>query len=89
VEFEWDPEKAERNFAKHRIRFIEAESIFIDDQLLTILDESTEEERYIAIGREYAGRILFVVYTARGESIRLISARTATAKERAEYEKRK
>ncbi len=89
MEFEWDPEKAESNFAKHGVRFTEAVSVFIDDQLLTTLDESTEEERYIAIGREYSRRILFVVYTARAESIRLISARKATAKERAEYEKRK
>ena len=89
MEFEWDPKKAEINFEKHRVRFAEAATIFIDNNLLTMLEESGEEERYIAIGREYAGRILFVVYAVRGESIRLISARKATAKERAEYEKRK
>jgi len=89
VEFEWDPEKAESNFIKHGIRFMEAASVFIDDQLLTTLDQSTEEERYIAVGRGYAARVLFVVYTVRGESIRLISARKATAKERGEYEQRK
>ena len=82
MEFEWDPEKAEGNFTKHGIHFIEAESVFIDDRLVTMFDDSGEEEdRYIAIGREYAGRILFVVYAVRGESIRLISARKATAKE--------
>ncbi len=89
MEFEWDPEKAASNFKKHRIRFTEAASVFIDNNLFTMFDESSEEERYIAIGREYAGRILFVVYAVRGENIRLISARKATAKERMEYEKKK
>ena len=71
------------------MRFTEAASIFVDDNRLTMFDEGDEEERYISIGREYAGRIFFVVYAVRGESIRLISARKATAKERREYENRK
>jgi uncharacterized DUF497 family protein len=89
VEFEWDPEKAESNSRKHGVLFTEATSVFIDSNLLTMFDDSGEEERYIAIDREYAGRILFVVYANRGETIRLISPRKATAKEREEYEKRK
>jgi uncharacterized DUF497 family protein len=89
VEFEWDPEKAESNFQKHRIRFFEAASVFIDDALVTVFDESTQEDRYIGIGRDYMGRVLFVVYTARGERIRLISARKAKANEFRQYEKRR
>ena len=82
VEFEWDPEKAERYFRKHRVRFAEAETIFKDDNLLTLFDETGDEERFIAIGLGSQGEILYVVYTARGENIRLISARKATLRER-------
>jgi uncharacterized protein len=89
VEFEWDPEKADSNFRKHRVRFFEAASVFVDDALLVVFDESAQEERYIGIGRDYMGRALFVVYTARGERIRLISARKAKNNELSQYEKRK
>ncbi len=41
------------------------------------------EDRYIAIGM--GGDVLFVVFTGRGENIRLISARLATEKERRLY----
>ena len=71
------------------MRFTEAVSIFVDNNLLTLFDDGGEEERYIAIGRDYAGRILFVVYAIRGASTRLISARKATAKQCRQYENRK
>ena len=89
MEFEWDPEKAASNSKKHRIRFTEAVTIFKDDWLLTILDEIGDEERYIAVGRGSLGEILAVVYTVRGENIRVITARKATRRECLEYEKRK
>lgn len=89
MQFEWDPQKAESNFRKHRVRFLDAQSVFEDERLLTVFDESADEERYIAIGRGYRGLILLVVYVIRGEKIRLISARKATTGERQEYEKNK
>jgi uncharacterized protein len=89
VEFEWDPEKAASNFRKHRVRFAEARTIFKDSRLLTIFDETSDEERYIAIGHGSGGKILLAVYTVRGENLRLISARKATPRERREYENRK
>jgi uncharacterized DUF497 family protein len=89
VEFEWDPEKAESNFRKHRVRFAEATKIFNDHNFLTMLDEMTDEERYIAVGFGSRGRVLSAVYTVRGESVRLISARKATRAELEQYENRK
>jgi len=89
VEFEWDPEKAEGNLRKHRVRFAEAETVFKDEILLTTFDETLDEERYTAVGVGSRGTILFVVYTIRGETIRLISARKATRRECREYENRK
>jgi uncharacterized protein len=89
VEFEWDPEKAASNFRKHRVRFTEAETIFRDENLLTLFDDTSDEERYVAIGLGSLGEILYVVYTVRDEIIRLISARKATRIERGKYEYRK
>jgi uncharacterized DUF497 family protein len=45
-----------------------------------------QEERWITLGRDALGRLLVVVYTWRGESVRLISARLATARETTQYE---
>ncbi len=88
MEFEWDSEKAESNRKKHRVRFAEAETVFKDDSLLTIFDETSDEERYIAIGVGSSGEILYVVYTVRNEHIRTISARKATQQECRQYEDR-
>ena len=85
LHFEWDEKKAEINLEKHGISFETAAKVFLDEDRLEIYDEvhSTEEDRYITIGR--AGEILFVVYTERTPKIRLISARRATPKERRLY----
>ena len=48
---------------------------------------ATSEERYVMIGLDALGRLVVVVYTYRGESIRIISARKATKAERKYYEK--
>lgn len=85
LKFEWDEEKAERNFKKHGVLFETAVKVFSDENRIEIYDEahSIDEERYITIG--LAGEVLFVVYTERHPRIRLISARLATARERKVY----
>lgn len=82
---EWDDEKAALNLKKHGISFETAAEVFQDENRLEFYDveHSETEERYITIGRVNA--VLFVVYTERGQNIRLISARMATAKERRIY----
>jgi hypothetical protein len=50
-------------------------------------DEEYGEERFIAVGKDYLGRVLTVVFTYRGENIRLISARKATKGEKKNYER--
>jgi hypothetical protein len=47
-----------------------------------------DEERWITLGMDAFGRVLVVIYTWRGESVRLISARNATRRERRRYEER-
>jgi uncharacterized DUF497 family protein len=88
VEFEWDPDKAASNLRKHRVRFAEALTVFEDDAMLMIPDDDLDETRFIALGAGSMGRVLVVVYTTRAGRIRIISARKATRKERAEYERR-
>ena len=83
----WDPAKAEANFRKHRIRFSDAEPALFDLMALTIEDETVQgEQRFVSIGSDALNRILVLVYTYRGDDIRLISARRATRKERKAYE---
>jgi uncharacterized DUF497 family protein len=86
--FEWDEEKAKANLGKHGMSFDEAATVFIDPFSVTITDpdHSTEEQRYVDIGSSEKGRVLVVVYTERGRSIRIISCRKATPSERRLYE---
>lgn len=87
AEFEWDPAKAESNHLKHGVHFADAVGVFTDDSAITIEDTSTSEERFKPLGTDFLGRILVVVYCYRGDTIRLISAREATARQRATYER--
>ena len=86
VEFEWDPAKAQANMRKHRVPFPMACEVFKDNGRLERPEISHDygEERWIAIGRVERA-ILFVVFTQRGERIRLISARRATQNEQRNY----
>jgi uncharacterized protein len=88
VTFDWDEPKAKQNFEKHRVSFAEAETVF-DDPLARIDDDpdhSSEERREIIFARSAAGRLLLVSFVQRGETIRIISARTADKQERRRYE---
>lgn len=86
VDYRWDPDKSRLNLAKHGVHFADAVTVFSDDRALTIEDDHPDEERFVTIGMDALGRILLVVYTFRGTSIRIISARKATAQERKQYE---
>ena len=84
---EWDPGKAGLNKRKHGISFADAVVCLEDEGALTMRDRfSDEEERWITMGLDGLGRVLVVIYTWRGESVHLISARKATTRERRRYE---
>ena len=85
--FEWDPFKAEANLEKHGVDFADAAIALEDDMALTIADPaSDDEERFVSLCSDPFGTLLAVVYTWRGERIRIISARKATGRERQRYE---
>ncbi len=88
ADFQWDRRKAAANLEKHGVDFADAVGVFFDDWALTIDDESSAEERFITVDADILNRILVVAYTWRGDAIRIISARKASARERKQYEER-
>ena len=84
--YQWNRDKAATNLRKHGVDFADAVSVFSDDLAITIPDERFDEERFVSIGLDAFGRVLVVVYTLRGDEIRVISARKATRQERRQYE---
>jgi uncharacterized DUF497 family protein len=87
MDFEFDPARAAGSLRKHGVSFADAEGVFMDPLAMHRIDPDAEgEERLLAIGRGSAGHLLVVVYTLRGDSIRLISARRASAAEIRAYE---
>ena len=86
--FEWDRSKADANRRKHKVTFDEAASVFYDPLSATFRDpdSSRTEERLVTIGHSSRQRLLVVVHTEQGETIRIISARLATAHERKRHE---
>ncbi len=85
-EFEWDDRKAAENYAKHGVSFEAARDVFKDWFAIERADAGNEygEERFIVIGMA-RNRLLFVAYTMRGETIRIISGRGAEPYEQREY----
>jgi uncharacterized protein len=88
VQFEWDIDKAISNLEKHGVSFEEASSIFGDPLAVTIRDDShsSGEQRFATLGLSTSNRLAVVVHTDRAETIRIISARVATAREKRDYE---
>jgi len=87
---QWDPEKADSNLKKHGIDFADAVGVFEDEWALTIKEHYVgNEQRFVTIGMDFLSRTLVVVYTYRNNDIRLISARTATKREREIYERKR
>jgi uncharacterized DUF497 family protein len=91
IKFEWSTAKARANLKKHSISFEEAQSVFYDEYARQFDDEahSDNEERFILLGMSIQSRVLVVCHCERsgGDTIRIISARKATRKERKFYER--
>lgn len=85
TDFEWDPRKAAANARKHGIQFADAVAVLEDDRAITLREDSAGEERWVAIGMDALARVLTVVYTWRGNAVRIISARPATPIEIRQY----
>lgn len=87
IQIIYDPSKAKSNLIKHNVSFEEAKQALFDPNALVREDNDHEEPRFVLLGMTH--RLLVVVYCYLDDdnTIRLISARTATKKERLAYEK--
>jgi uncharacterized DUF497 family protein len=90
-DYEWDADKADANFEKHGVSFVEAASALQDPNAVyletdvALLLQSAPEERHVAIGISAGARGLCVVHVERGDRDRIISARLATEPEEQLY----
>ena len=89
LSFVWDESKNKSNQKKHGVSFDEAKTVFFDENAIQYSDpdHSDEEDRFIMLGMSDKLNTLVVChcYREEGETIRIISARKATKKEREAY----
>ena len=88
VEFQWNEMKSRENLRKHGLCFEDASGIF-EGETVTFLDNRIEygEKRYVTLGA-LGGRVIVIVHTLRGETIRIISMRKANGREKKIYQER-
>jgi len=88
MQFEWDPEKAKRNYKKHKVSFEEAVTVFYDPLSATFddPDHSVGDRRFITVGFSSRDRLLVISHSESGKAVRIISARRATPRERKRHE---
>ncbi len=89
IKFDWDQWNVQKNETKHGVSTLEAESVFFDPRYSLYLDSKHSkltEKRYLLYGRSIENRILMIGFTIRRGKVRIITARTASKKERAIYE---
>ncbi len=87
IKFDWDNYNIEHIRTKHKIEPYECEQIFFNLPFVVGPDttHSQQEVRYYLYGKTDTGKILFAVFTIRRNKIRIVTARTASRKERRLY----
>ena len=88
IQFQWDAGNREKNWLKHRVTPAECEEVFFDPhkRVLGSVLHTGHETRYVLIGQTQGNRLLFVAFTMRGHTVRVISARDLNRSERGLYE---
>jgi uncharacterized protein len=83
--FEWDEGKRRSNIIKHGIDFSDATEAFYDPAAYSFRSpHPATERRYATVGL-MRGALIAVIFTIRGEAVRIISARAARRSERRMY----
>ncbi len=88
--FDWDAGNAKKkNWKAHGVTSSESEQVFLNRPLVAAPDDQhpRKEARFHALGRTNAGRLLALVFTIRGDLVRVISARDSSRRERRVYER--
>lgn len=83
--FEYDERKSQRNLIKHGIDFGEAQTLWNDPYLVEIPARTTDEERFLVVGK-IQEKHWSAVITPRDGNIRIISVRRSRLEEVAIYE---
>mgnify|MGYP001608841903 CR=1 FL=1 len=85
--FDWDEGNIGKNWDKHQVSPFECEEVFFNKPLIAANDEkhTKNEERYVVLGITRRERLLSIIFTIRGNKIRVISARDMNKKERGWY----
>jgi uncharacterized DUF497 family protein len=88
IQFQWDAGNHEKNWLKHHVTTGECEEAFFDShkRIVGSALHAGHETRHILIGQTQGHRLLFVVFTIRGRTVRVISARDLNKRERGLYE---
>jgi uncharacterized DUF497 family protein len=90
MKFAWDSKKASENIKKHKVSFDEAVTVFYDPlaKIADDPDHSDSEDRFLMIGHSHNVNLLIVVHVYKEEkdTIRIISARKATKREKKDFE---
>lgn len=88
IQFQWDVGNQEKNWIKHRVTNAECEEVFFDPhkRILGSALHARDETRYALIGQTQGDRLLIAVFTMRGHTVRVISARDVNRRERGLYE---
>jgi uncharacterized DUF497 family protein len=88
--FEWDEGNRNKSWSRHGVAWWECEEVFFNQPLYVYPDRthSTKESRWYVLGRTHIGRLLFIVFTVRNASLRIISARDMSTKERKVYDEK-
>ncbi|PIP75957.1 hypothetical protein COU24_01180 [Candidatus Kuenenbacteria bacterium CG10_big_fil_rev_8_21_14_0_10_39_14] len=91
IKFHWDQGNLNKNFKKHKVANTECEEVFFDQNKVILKDllHSGKEKRFILLGKTKTGRLLFTVFTARNNKIRIISSRDINKKEHKLYDKKR
>ena len=84
IEFEWHEDKRVLTLSKHGIDFIDAIRIFDGRPVAHAPSGHPDEERWVATGK-LSRQMVSVVYTYRGDKIRIITARRARKNEQRKY----
>ena len=88
--FVWDEAKRKSNLEKHGLDFRDAHLVYNNPEKCTYIERSGIEHRWMDVALAVVHRrVLALIYTKRGEDVRVISFRPASREEREQYEQDK
>ena len=88
MDYEWDEAKRQSYLRKHGLDLIDADLVFEASLKVTVDATHADDDRYADLA-EVNGRVLMLVYSLRQQTVRCISLRVASRRERKLYDEAK